>query len=241
MLDLHYWTTPAEAAPILAALDGRTRAVLAPLVQTFEPHPGVWLCQELCQVGADSARGQLQALGQWLNDHPDDVVTLILQDDVSAADVQATVTAAGLDRRLATPPSPGHPWPTLEEMVHSGRTLAVFTQTAKFTTGPIRNFYQYAAETPFEADSISALSCQPGRGAARAPLFLVNNWVTTTIPSRADALAVNGRQFLLGRVQRCEIQRRLRATFVAVDFTQVGQPLQVIDELNGVPPTRADP
>jgi hypothetical protein len=241
MLDLHYWTTPAEAAPILAALDRRTRAALAPLVQTFEPHPGVWLCHDLCQLGADPATVQLRALGRWLNEHPDDVVTLILQDDVSAADVQATVAAAGVDRRLATPPAAGQPWPTLAQMIHSGRTLAVFTQTAEFTSGPIRNFYQYAAETPFDADRISALNCQPGRGAASAPLFLVNNWVTATIPSRADSLAVNGRQFLLDRVQRCEIQRRLRATFVAVDFTQIGQPLQVVDELNGVPPASADP
>jgi hypothetical protein len=241
MLDLHYWTTPAEAAPVLAGLDRRTRAVLAPLVQTFEPHPGVWLCHELCQLGADSARAQLRALGQWLTDHPDDVVTLILEDNVSAADVQATVSAAGLDHRLATPPAPGEPWPTLQQMIRSGRTLAVFTQTAKLTTGPIRNFYQYAAETPFEADNISALSCQPGRGAATAPLFLVNNWVTATIPSRTQALATNGRLFLLDRVRRCEIQRNLRATFVAVDFTQVGQPLQVVDELNAVVPARADP
>ncbi len=237
MLDLHYWTTPAEAEPILASLDAPTRAVLAPLVRNVESHPGVWLCHELCQIGADPAKEQLAAVGKWLSSHPDEVVTLILEDDVSAADVQATITAAGLDHLLATPPAPGKPWPTLQQMIHDGHRLAVFTQRANPTTGPIRNFYDYAAETPFEADRVSALSCEPGRGAASAPLFLVNNWVTSTLPSRSAALAVNDERFLLDRVRRCQRERGLHATFVAVDFAQVGQPLQVVDELNAVPPS----
>ena len=37
-------------------------------------------------------------------------------------------------------------------MIDQGHRLAVFTQRATLTSGPIRNFYQYAAETPFEAD-----------------------------------------------------------------------------------------
>jgi hypothetical protein len=235
MLDLHYWTTPAEAEPILASLDAPTRAVLAPLVRTVESHPGVWLCHELCQIGADPATEQLGAVGKWLSSHPDEVVTLILEDDVSAADVQATITSSGLDRLLATPPAPGQPWPTLQRMIHDGHRLVVFTQRAGLTTGPIRNFYDYGAETPFEAGRISALSCAPGRGAASAPLFLINNWVTSTLPSRSAALAVNDETFLLDRVRRCQQERGLHATFVAVDFAQVGRPLQVVDELNAVP------
>jgi hypothetical protein len=232
MLDLHYWTTPAEAEPILAGLDARTRAVLAPLLRNVQPHAGVWLCHELCQIGADPASDQLASVGRWLAGHPDEVVTLILEDDVTPADVAATIHSAGLDHLLATPPADGKPWPTLRQMIDSGHRLAVFTQRAAPTTGPIRNFYQYAAETPFEADRVSALSCDPGRGAASAPLFLVNNWVTSTLPSRSAALAVDGRRVLLGRIRRCEQVRGLHATFVAVDFAQVGQPLQVVDELN---------
>lgn len=236
MLDLHYWTTPAEAEAVLAGLDAPTRAVLAPLVHNVQPHPGVWLCHVLCQIGADPATEQLAAIGRWLSSHPDEVVTLILEDDVSVSDMQATVTSAGLDRLLATPPAPGKSWPTLRQMIDDGHRLAIFTQTARPATGPIRNFYQYAAETPFAAGRVSALSCAPGRGAPSAPLFLVNNWVTSTLPSRSAAHAVNDQAFLLDRVHRCQRDRGLRATFVAVDFTQVGRPLQAVDQLNAAPP-----
>ena len=69
----------------------------------------------------------------------------------------------------------------------------------------------------------------------QAPLFLINNWVTSTLPSRSAALAVNDEAFLLDRVHRCQQDRGMRATFVAVDFAQIGRPLQVVDALNAVP------
>jgi hypothetical protein len=232
MLDVHHWTTPADAAPILAALDPQVRAVVAPLVQSVPARPGVWLCHEICQVGADPAVAQLAVVRQWLSQHPDDVVTLILEDDVSLGDVRSAITAAGLDPWLATPPARGSTWPTLRQMINGHHTLAVFTQNAKPGAGPIRNFYQFAAETPFAAATSSALTCAAGRGAATAPLFLINNWVTMTVPTKATALTVNNATFLGDRVRRCDAQRGMRATFVAVDFAGVGNPLKVVDELN---------
>ena len=231
MLDLHYWTTPARAAPYLASLDPRTAQALSPLLETFRPLPGVWLCHELCQLGADPAIPQLQALDQWLRAHPEDVVTLILQDDVAPSDVRRVVSDAGLEPLLATPPDPGQPWPTLGQLVHDHHTLVVFTQNAELADGPIRNLYDYAAETPYAAASRGSLSCAPGRGPASAPIFLINNWIDG-LPTRAHALSVDNRSFLLRRIRRCQTQRALRATFVAVDFSQVGGPLQVVDTLN---------
>jgi hypothetical protein len=235
MLDLHYWTTPEQAAPFVAGLDPRTRSAWAPLTRVFQPHPGVWLCHNVCQLGADAAATQLRSLRDWLHSHPDDVVTLILQDDVSPADVQDTLHRAGLDPLLATPPADGRPWPTLGRMIADHHTLVVFTQNAELTTGPVRNFYWLAAETPYAARTVRGLTCSQGRGPVSAPLFLVNNWLTTAEPSRTAALRVNSQDFLLGRVERCEQQRGMRANFVAVDFAQIGQPLNVIDALNALP------
>jgi hypothetical protein len=235
MLDLHYWTTPEQAAPFVDDLDPKAKAAWGPLARAFQPHPGVWLCHNVCQLGADPAVPQLQQVRDWLRAHPDDVVTLILQDDISPADVQATLKAAGLGSLLATPPAPGEPWPTLGQMIQQHHTLVAFTQDADLTSGPVRNFYQLAAETPYQAGNVAALTCAQGRGPISAPLFLVNNWLTTAAPSRSAALRVNNFAFLLARVERCEEQRGMRANFVALDFTQIGEPLGVIDALNELP------
>jgi hypothetical protein len=120
-------------------------------------------------------------------------------------------------------------------MIEQHHTLVAFTQDADLTTGPVRNFYRLAAETPYQAATVKGLTCAQGRGPASAPLFLVNNWLTTTAPSRSAALRVNNFAFLLARVQRCQAQRGMRANFVALDFTQIGQALDVIDALNALP------
>lgn len=49
-------------------------------------------------------------------------------------------------------------------MVRTGRRLVAFTERAAPADGPIRNFYAYAAETPYEARSVSALTCTKGSG-----------------------------------------------------------------------------
>jgi hypothetical protein len=236
MLDLHYWTTPAEAAPYLERLDPATRAALGPLIDTFEPRPGVWLCHQLCQLGADPAVDQLSRLRDWLDANPNEVVTLILEDDVRPDDVTATIKDAGLDDRLATPPARGEPWPTLQALIDDQHTLFVFTQSARLTDGPIRNFYELAAETPYAAARPADLSCDQGRGHALAPLFLVNNWISGGVPTRTAALQVNAPGFLLPRVQACERQRGMRANFIAVDFAQIGDPLSVVTALNALIP-----
>ena len=232
MLDLHRWTTSAEAAPILARLSPQIRAVVTPLVRADPERPGIWLCHEICQVGADPAVQQLVIVREWLRRHPHDVVTLLLEDDVPPADVRATITAAGLDPWLATPPQVGGAWPTLGHLISSRHTLMVFTEHAHATSGPVRNLYEYAAETPFAATTVAALTCAPDRGGRTAPLFLINNWLTMTIPSPTAALRVDNARFLTDRVRRCEAERGMRATFVAVDFVDVGAPLQVVDALN---------
>ena len=48
----------------------------------------------------------------------------------------------------------------------------------------------------------------------------------------SHALGVNGQSFLLDRITRCQAIRGLHATFIAVDFAQVGDPLLVVDTLN---------
>ncbi len=71
----------------------------------------------------------LEDIGDWLRAHPTEVVTLIVQDDISAEDTEEAFRTAGLDDLLHTPDAdPDAPWPTLEEMIDSGRRLVVFAE-----------------------------------------------------------------------------------------------------------------
>ena len=234
MLDLHPWTAPPQLASYVDALDPDTRRALSPLLKPLVPRPGVWLCHIVCQLGADSAVTQLRSVGTWMRAHRDAVVTLILEDHVSEQQVRDTIIEAGLLSLVATPPRGTQPWPTLGAMVRSNHRLVVFTERAAPTAGWLRNLYAYAAETPYEAASPADLSCRPGRGPSSAPLFLLNNWISTPAPARSEAARVNSASFLRQRTKACQQERAMKPTFLAVNFAQSGQPLAVVDALNAV-------
>ena len=76
-------------------------------------------------------------------------------------------------------------------------------------------------------------SCEPNRGPADAPLFLINHWIDTSpAPKPSNAQQVNAHRPLLDRVHDCERTRDLKASLIAVDFYREGDLFEVVDELN---------
>ncbi|MFD8960688.1 hypothetical protein ACFV0W_28035, partial [Streptomyces anulatus] len=140
---------------------------------------------------------------------------------------------AGLDDLLHTPSEdPDAPWPTLEEMIDSGRRLVVFAEKADGPAPWYRNFYRYGMETPFAFRSPSEMTCAPHRGGTGKQLFLLNHFITNAGGSRLDAGRVNARDWVLERTRACEAERGSPVTFIAVDYTTVGDALGAVNELN---------
>jgi ABC-type sugar transport system permease subunit len=237
LLDVHHWTTPAEVDAFLATLTPSARGALEPLTRgAVSARPGLWLCHDLCQLGALDLTTQLAQVGAWMDRNPTEVVTLILQDEAPAAEIAGAAAAAGLAGKVLTPPAdPGGAWPTLRTMISTGRRLVVFTESQDTPGSFLRSFYRYGSDTPFDARTPADLAgCAVKRGSADSRLLLVNNWLTGTAPSRRSALAVNASATVLRRAERCERDRGRRPTFVAVDFVNIGDLTHAIDVLNGV-------
>ena len=236
LIDTHYWTPASKVASFLDSLPPATRAVLRPFAEPVtKSRPGTWLCHDICQLGATPLTAQLGQIHRWLQDNPDEVITLILQDGISVADTQRAVEESGLLADVATPPAdPRGAWPTLREMINSGRRVYLFSEQKDVAGGWYRNFYRYASDTPFRNESPAQLACQLDRGSPAAPLLLVNNWVTRTASSRRDAARANSTQFLLHQARICREKRGRNPTFLAVDFAGTGQLMSAVNELNGV-------
>jgi hypothetical protein len=79
----------------------------------------------------------------------------------------------------------------------------------------------------------TAASCRDNRGPADAPLFLVNNWVTTDpTPRPSNAQKVNAYATLLARARACRRMRNHVPNLIAVDFYRRGQLFRVAKTLN---------
>ncbi|MFI7341365.1 hypothetical protein ACIBUY_25905 [Streptomyces sp. NPDC050085] len=235
-IDTYRWERPDEIAARLDASDftDAQRALVEQAVNTINPpREGLWLCHAVCRAGALPLVPTLREIGAWMRQHPSEVVTFIVQDAITGEETQQAVAEAGLTDLVHTPDrDPAKPWPTLGEMIDSGRRLVVFAEEADGPAPWYRNFYAYGMETPFAFRSPGEMSCVPHRGGDDKRLFLLNHFITINGGSRLDAGTVNARDFVLDRAHRCERARGRPVNFVAVDYATIGDAAGAVDALN---------
>lgn len=199
-----------------------------------------YLCHGLCEVGSTLWSASLEGLRTWLDAHPREVVTLIVQDEVSPRDTAHLIEAAGLLPDVYSPVS-GQEWPTLGQMVESGKRLVVMMENRGGGTAYpwLLQAFDWVQDTPYLFTTPAALidgagTCARNRGLPDAPLLLVNHWVTDKTAEVTNAAEVNATPVLGGRVEECQQERGMLPNYVAVDFYDLGGLLPVVDRLNGV-------
>ncbi len=253
LIDTHYGvSTPKGVATVLTA---QTRK-LATVVDRVGPgfistvdrlraniglNPSgprqVFLCHAFCEVGATSARVAFGQIRDFLVEHPEQVVLMSIEDDVSPATTEAAFADSGLlDLVYSDPAAPS--WPTLRQLIEQDRRLIVFGENDTDDLAWYRPQFKALEETPFHFSSAAELadasSCRPNRGGTGKSLFLVNNWVDTSpAPRPSNAKVVDAYETLLGRARRCQAERHHVPNLIAVDFYKVGDVLRVAATLNG--------
>ena len=202
--------------------------------------PRLYLCHGLCEIGATDAVDEFARIRAWLDDHPDQVIVIVIQDESPMADTVAALERSGLAARA---------WPlrltaedrlpTLREMIDRGTTALIMHESSGGAGPPwYQDAYAIMQETPYAFASVSALqsdaSCVPKRGPDDAPLFLLNHWLDKQPVQVSQAQASNTREVLLDRARLCQKERGRLPNLVAINFVEIGDAAAVVDELNGV-------
>jgi len=202
-------------------------------------HKGVFLCHILCELGALDGVPALRDIRDWTDRNPREVLLLVVEDAAPAAVIKDAFERSGLAAYANEfQPLSGRPFPTLRQMIDSGKRLFVMAEDHGESSGWYHRAYDVMMETPFAFRSPGELqtdaSCRPNRGGTGKPLFLVNSWVESYPPDPRNADVVNQRKNLVERARRCERLRGHVANLLAVDFVERGDLIGATDELNGV-------
>lgn len=253
LIDTHYGVKTRRGVYTLFNKDSASRAQLADqfgddFVATAERLRGrigyrgggkreVYLCHAYCELGATKAKTGLEWVRDFLVEHPYEVLVLSIEDNVTPEDTAAVFRDSGLLDYVYK--GPVDPLPTPREMIESGGRVLVMAERRSGTVPWLHDQFQLTQETPFKfkdpAELASPNSCDPNRGTATAPLFLLNNWVDTSPLGRpSNARRVDAYDTLLERARRCQRERKRLPNLVAVDFYEQGDVFGVVDTLNGV-------
>jgi hypothetical protein len=204
---------------------------------------GMYLCHTFCELGATTLASVLDDLHDFLVANPDEVVVVINQDYVTPEDFVAAANDAGLGGLVYAGPITSTE-PTLRQMIDADRRLVVLAENRAGAASWYRSAYQsITGETPYTFSKVAQLtdpaqvaaSCKPNRGPERAPLFLVNHWISTDpLPLPSHASQVNAYDPLLARLRECRRVRDHLPNLVAVNFYRRGDLLRVVDAVNGL-------
>ncbi|KAJ5710355.1 hypothetical protein N7488_004511 [Penicillium malachiteum] len=129
------------------------------------------LCHSSCDyLDAGLLKDWLKDIKTWLDDNPNEVVTILLvnSDDASASDLgtiyeNANITSYAYEPdSLTTAPST---WPTLQEMINNGTRLVNFV--ASLTTSSdypyLMSEWDFIWENQYDVTSASNFTCTPNR------------------------------------------------------------------------------
>lgn len=249
LIDIHYGFPGADRIKTDLEGEGATREKLVGavgeegfeaaqrirdrMVGVDEGRRGLYFCHGFCELGAYLVAPALKNIRDWMVMNPGEVLLIVIEDYVTPEEIAESFSESGLLEFVYT--GPIDPWPTLRSMILSGGRVLVFTESGKPGVAWIHPAFGSFQETPYTFHTPEEFSCKPNRGGTSGTLFQVNHWIETTpAPRPTNAEIVNSYDVLLKRAKRCQRERGLRPTYLAVDFGDIGEIVNVTRTLNGL-------
>jgi hypothetical protein len=204
------------------------------LVGVDESRRELYFCHGFCELGAYPVGPALREIRDFIVIHPEEVIIIIVEDTVTPKDLASEFEKAGFASLIYTG-NPSRPWPTLRQLIESGRRVLVFTESGRSGVPWLLPAFETFRETPYSFRKIEDFSCRANRGGDVGSLLQINHWIDTTpTPKPSNAAIVNAYPFLLARAEKCAAERHHIPNLIAVDFYRTGDLFAVVGKLNGV-------
>ena len=173
----------------------------------------------------------LRVIARFLKTHPAAVITIIFESYVASERIQAAFKTAGLIEQLHQQ-QPTEKWPTLEQMRSAQRRLVVFSDRGGGQWPGYHDVWQFCWETHFSVRSVKDFRYDRNRGTSTAGLLILNHFLTRTAGSVSLSRQANRAAVLGPRVSHCLAKTGCLPNFVVVDFYDVGDAREVVNQFN---------
>ncbi len=226
------WFGPNQEHGLARQLQDGIRAML---IDTYAWNGGIYLCHSLCELGSRLLVDGLRDIATFLTANPNEVVALLIEDHISAADSDKVFMQSGLSELAYVHPA-GAAWPTLRTMIASNHRLLVTAENGGPPPAWYHHLWDLASDTPYTFKNEQEFSCRLNRGMSSNDLFLINHWVENPFPDPTLSRSANASNVLLTRAQTCQMETGKLPNFVAVNHYATGDLFAVVRQLNKLPP-----
>ncbi|KAJ7203070.1 PLC-like phosphodiesterase [Mycena pura] len=215
----------------------------------------IHFCHTSCALfDGGTVLAYLQTVKTWLDANPNEVLTLLFTnpEGLSLPDVWAPAfTQSGIAALAYVPPQnpmPQSVWPTLGSMIDAGTRVVVFLDAgADGSDGGVVDYilpeFTMIWETPFDSTDAS-FPCSVNRidGTPADHMYMINHFLdinvfgTGLLLSDPEAAGTtNGVASILADAHGCVplSQGNRLPNFVLMDFVNLGQGMEAVNQLNG--------
>jgi uncharacterized membrane protein HdeD (DUF308 family) len=192
----------------------------------------VWFCHTVCELGATRMVDSLVEIRKFLQANRGEVVILFIEPYVSPQDIEKVFQEAGLERFVETLERDS-PMPTLGELVRRNRRVVVFTEKDADGTVPwYLDGFSFVQDTPLGATKVKQLSCDLERGDSDSPFLMLNHWADVFPPRATVNKPFQTEREIIRRARRCERERGVPVSLIAVDHYELGSLVRAVEALN---------
>lgn len=188
-------------------------------------------------LGIEPLSEDLAEIKNFLDNNPNEIISIIFQSAVTSTDIENELDNAGLMSYLHHH-TLGTEWATLQEMINDNERLVIFSESDDGLA--TQTWYHYAWAHVFDTDYSYSFPtdfhCGVNRGDVSNDLYLVNHWITTAVGTGdiIQAAIVNNNPLLIDRLQECEGSTGKLPNFIGVDFYELGDAFEAAETLNGI-------
>jgi len=191
----------------------------------------------------------LETIKKWLDQNPQEVVTIFLEQYVSNSKVNSIIESTGLGNMVLTekdwnPHQHGGAWPTLQWMIDNNKRVLVYG-TRGFD-GYLRDLWSEVAESQYgevTAKKACPLRSEPKKDKFAGPRSKINYLVALnffkSIASEIETAKHNKYKTLKNLYETCKglgVEGSLRngnpPNYLGLDFANEGNPMKLINEWN---------
>jgi hypothetical protein len=182
-------------------------------------------------LGCQPFEDYLLAVRQFILDHPLECLVMTIEGGASAQRLDSIFNHTGIAQLMFR--YQGGMWPTLGEMIISGKRLVVLSDRsdAESFVGQHR-MWHHMVDVNYDIQNTSQFDCDFDRGNPNGAFFLLNHFLTNITPQAGSAAQTNAYALLYDRALQCWQANGKRPNFVMVDFYATGDVVRVVDSLN---------
>jgi hypothetical protein len=187
-------------------------------------------------LGTQALSSDFDEIKNFLDVNSNEIVTLILECNVSADDIESELINTGLMSYVYTHVN-GAAWPTLQEMINLNERLIIFSDVDD--ASPSQGWYHYvwdfSVETHYSVNNVNDFTDDYNRGDSLNDLYIFNHFVTNGVTGTGmenEAVIANEYNFLLNRIEFNNVLKGKFPNFITVDFFELGDALNVVNSIN---------